>query len=469
MKVDLAAFKKQWQGKSVLAVTLESSRLVVDAMRLEDGESRVVQSFVLPYGAEAVLSNAEKAGQEIAAQLAVAGVREKRCVVCVPPGWALTTSTDVPEISGEDLRGYLELRAEQEFPIAVGELRLAHCAYTLPDGKQRATLVAVSAKRLAALERMFQAAGCRIVSISLGLDACLPQDGTPAALHFLANGTHVDLVIAAGGGIAALRSIEGTAAPSEVAFDTARFSREVRITLGGLPDAVRQQLREARFSGAPEAAESLCLEIRQPLHRLGIESRIDRTGGEANSIGTARAAAEQHLRQQPVVFEFVTPEVNRWQTMLSRFESRQRRWAVAAGVALVLLPLIVFFIRSRIESGLQGEWKRMRGTVAELEALQQGIRKFRPWFDSTPTNIQLFDSLVEAFPEQGEVWAKTVEVDADHKVTGAAFARSEAALTNFLDRLRARPGVVGLQRLQSRGENPIQFSFTYRWEARDGR
>jgi len=105
-----------------------------------------------------VVANPERAGQELAAALTAAGIAEKRCVVCVPPGWALTTSTEVPSVGAEDLRGYLELRAEREFPVAAADLRVAHCAYALPDGSRRATLAAIPAKRMEAVSQMLETA-----------------------------------------------------------------------------------------------------------------------------------------------------------------------------------------------------------------------------------------------------------------------------------------------------------------------
>jgi len=161
LKLDLATLKKRFQTHSVLAVTLESGRIAVDLLRRDEGGSNLMRSFTLPVGAEAVIADAEKTGQLFAEQLAAAGIRERKCVVCLPAGWALTTSTDVPDVEPADLRGYLELRAEREFPIPVSDLRIAHCSYTLPDGKMRATLAALPTKRAEAVERMLAAAGWR--------------------------------------------------------------------------------------------------------------------------------------------------------------------------------------------------------------------------------------------------------------------------------------------------------------------
>ena len=120
----------------------------------------------------------------------------------------------------------------------------------------------------------------------------------------------------------------------------------------------------------------------------------------------------------------------------------------------------------------------MQANVTELDKLQGKLRRFRPWFEATPQSLGAMEALVSAFPDSGETWAKSVQIrDADTagpgvpfiKVTCTGFARSQTALSELIERVRSKPGVVELQRQQVRGEKPIQFSFTYKWEARDAK
>ena len=67
-----------------------------------------------------------------------------------------------------------------------------------------------------------------------------------------------------------------------------------------------------------------------------------------------------------------------------------------------------------------------------------------------------------AFPEGGDVWAKSIEIDENSKVTCSGFARSQGALLPVLDRLRGRPDVTEVQVQQMRGANPVQFTFTFK-------
>lgn len=448
-----AELRKRLQTAQALGVTIEPGRIAVDLVRRDAAGTRTVRSFTLQITVEALLANPEAAGAEFATQLLAGNLRERRCAVCIPPGWALTAPTDVPEMSPEDLRSYLELRAERDFPIAPSELRLAHCAFQLPDGARAATLAGVPVKKLAAVERMLAKAGCRAVSISLGLDRCLAANGSGGALHFLAGAASVDLVTVSGGGVAALRTLAARE-------DAAAMFPEVRISLGRLPEALRAGIQAAKFEGGADAAARLFAGLQGPLQRAGITSALapDEAAGRAGAL-----AAERWLLKAPAAFEFVAPKVSAWQQRARRFDSGRRRWIIAAVAAVVLLPIFVFLIRSSQESGLNAEWNAMRNNVADLETIQQKIRQFRPWFDQSPTSVAILESLAAAFPEAGDVWAKSIEINDDSKVTCTGFARTTAALTNLREALRRRPGVSGLQVQQVRGENPAQFTLVYKW------
>lgn len=480
-------FKKQVQTRSILALTISAERIDVARIRGPVTGLLTTRRFdPVRVGAEEILRNPEKAGTLLAAALDAAGVREKRCAVAVPPAWALTASTDLPTVDPDDLRGYLELRAEREFPIPISELRLGFSAYRLPDGTERATLAALANKRFDAVEAMLAAAGGRrATSVTLDLDDCFHAErtaGTAANLHFLADGGHADVVVLAGGGVAALRTLHGPSgkaaadgATEETAataldvpaangangeFNPAAFCREVRITLGRLPTAVQEQVRAADFGGEPAAARELCDATRDGLARLGITLPND--CGVRRERPAPPRAATRHLRRETVPFEFIVPRPQRWEVWFHRFNTPPGRKIAAGLAAVILLPLLLFFVRSQQESSLQTRWAAMNSTVGDLDALQQKIRKFRPWFDRKPTNVQLLESLFAAFPEGGDVWAKSIQVNGT-KVTCTGFARNQPALLSMLDRLRHRPDVSNLQTQQIRNENPVQFAIVYRW------
>ena len=457
MNLHLQELKKRILPEAALAITLESDKLAVALVSQENGGRRL---FSLATGADAVVADPEKAGKELAAALSAAGVRQRRCVVCLPPGWALTASADLPEIAAEDLRSFLELRAEREFPMGVEELRISHSPYVLPDGKRRTTIAAVPSKRMEAVDKMLAVAGCRAVSVSLALDECLTEP--KPALHFLANGTHTNVVVTAGGGVVSMRSLASPGPTAGAAFDAAAFYREVRITLGRLPEPIRQQVREAHFGGTPASAKRLRDATSDQLLQLGIES----AGGTDDTTASAEAAmkaAQCFLQKQPVAFEFVVPEVKQWEVMLQRANLHGRRRMIVIALGAIALLAVVAIIRSQIEGYYQRRWNRMKDTVAELTVLQQKIGTFQPWFQG-PVTLQMMDALVSVFPEKGDAWAKSVTIKDNGTITCDAFAKNEAAVAALRDRLIAHPGVSAVATEGERGGNPIEFTITFRYD-----
>ena len=479
--LDPARMKKRLQPRSAVALTLEAEQILVSVIRLslEDDGHTVTPGTPIPVRASEVLTNPEKAGAVLAAALDAAGLRDKRCAVCVPPAWALTASADLPPVSADDLRGYLELQAEREFPVALNELRLAHGPYTLPDGKSRAVLAALPARRFEAVEKMLAAANRRPLSVSLALGDTLAQ---PAPmLHFLAAPGQTEVIVTAqGGGVAALRSLPGPVAPEVApesaaalatglgeepsAFDPTGFARELRITLGRLPQSIGQQVRRARFGGDRQAAARLRAATQDTLARMGIElvESADSRAAASTANDTAERAAVLALRRGAVPFEFVVPQPRKWEAAFVRYNTRRYRWIAGIALALVFLPIFGFFVRSQQESHLEKRWAAMRGEVADLDALQNAVRKFRPWFETAPQNLQLLETLFAAFPEQGDVWAKSIQIKPGGVVVCTGFAHNRPAILALTDRLRARPGVTGVQTQQIRGENPVQFTVAYK-------
>ena len=349
--------------------------------------------------------------------------------------------------------------------MAADEMRISHSPYSLPDGKRRTTLAAVPNRRMEAVEKMLAAAGCRAVSVSLALDECLAEP--KPALHFLANGTHTSVVVTAGGGVVSMRSLASPGpADGETPFDAAAFYREVRITLGRLPETLRRQVREARFGGTPASARRLRAATSDQLLGLGLESVNGASNGAGEPREAAVAAAQCFLRKQPVTFEFVVPEVKQWEVMLKRADLKGRKRLIQIGACTIALPVLALLVRGQIEGYYTRRWDKMKDNVAELTSLQQKILMFHPWFKGAPVTVQTMEGLATVFPEQGDVWAKNLIIKDSGQVTLTAFAKSRAAELAFNDRLISHPGVTAVATEGERGTNPIEFTVTFTYNPR---
>ncbi|HYG34117.1 MAG TPA: hypothetical protein VEC99_05005, partial [Clostridia bacterium] len=162
-------------------------------------------------------------------------------------------------------------------------------------------------------------------------------------------------------------------------------------------------------------------------------------------------------------FEFLPPRVTAWQQVLSRYSSGKLRIAGAAACAVILAGVGSFLFQQWQLSRLQSQWLAIAPKVKELELIQQQIRQYRPWNDESFGGLTVLRQLTQAFPEDGVVFAKTVEIRDLRKVTCSGQTRDYQALLRTLDRLRGINGVSEVRLSQIRGKSPMQFTFDFQW------
>src|SRR5271165_5664922 len=95
-------FTKQ-RPSSILGISLDGNRLEGVVLRrsgsaLQTKESVTAQLALAPLSGDPLL-----VGREIRNHLDQAGIRERRCVVCLPISWILTMQTQVPELPEADV------------------------------------------------------------------------------------------------------------------------------------------------------------------------------------------------------------------------------------------------------------------------------------------------------------------------------------------------------------------------------
>ena len=105
----------------------------------------------------------------------------------------------------------------------------------------------------------------------------------------------------------------------------------------------------------------------------------------------------------------------------------------------------------------------MEPNVTELENLQQQIRKFRPWFDESFQSLTILRKLSEAFPEDGVISVKTLDIRDLSTITCSGVARDNQALFKVLDQLRSTKEIANVKIDQIRGKVPLQFTFNFQW------
>jgi hypothetical protein len=408
--------------------------------------------------------------------LEAAGVRERRCVVALPLKWALTAHTQLPALAEEDVASFLRIEAERGFPCDVATLRVSISRYTGPSGEQHAMFAGVPSSHLERLEQILRAAKLRPLSLALGTAALQPPaaESSNGVLALCIGESGVGLQITCGGGVAALRALEGAleSESGERHLNGELIAREARITLGQLPADVRDSVKRIRIFGARPLAQQLAAELRPRFEAggLAIEVVSSYAPGEFGAalpaetpVSPAFSLAAWQLAGRKDPFEFLPPRIPAWKRLAAQYSSGRLRMAAAVAGAVVGIVAAAFGFQQWQLSRLSSRWEKMAPTVQELQAVQDQIRQYRPWYDDSFRCLMVMRQLSLVFPEDGVVTAKTVEIRDGFAVSCSGTARDNAELLRMLTRLRATGEVRDVKVDQIRGQAPVQFTFNFHY------
>src|SRR5215831_4353505 len=109
--------------------------------------------------------------------------------------------------------------------------------------------------------------------------------------------------------------------------------------------------------------------------------------------------------------------------MAARYSSGPLRTAGAAAAGIALVVASLFGYQQWQLSRWRAQWSAISAKVTELEQVTQKINQFRPWFDESVRGLTILKQLTLAFPEEGTVSAKTVEIRDLNAVTCTGVAR----------------------------------------------
>ncbi len=472
----MITLRKKRIPTTALGLALHGSRLEGVLLKRTNGLMQVQKSFNATLALNPLTGDAELVGREIRNHLEQAGIRERRCVVCLPLGWALTLATEVPDMPDEDVPSFLEIEAERGFPYGLEALTVG-CSMLRPaNGERFATQVAVPRSQIEQIERTLKAAQLRPASITLGVTVLqrADKDSAHGVMALVLGDGSVDVQITCAGGVAVLRSLDNVFESESVQnrLSTDLLLREIKITLGQLPGDFRDTVRRVRVFGRGEPARRFLSEAAPRLEAMGMKVELvesyapgefSKSLPSAAEVSPAFSAAARCITGVPAVFEFLSPKVSAFHQLTQRFSSRKLGWISAAAAALVLLAGGAFAVQQYQLSKLRSQWDGMSAKVRELDEMQTLIRRFRPWFDTTFRNLTMLRKVTEAFPEEGVVTAKSLEIRDVSAVSCSGVANDNQALLKMLEQLRASKDVRDLKVDNIRGKTPLQFTFNFHW------
>jgi hypothetical protein len=469
-------FRKRKKLTSLVGLALAGSRLDGVVLRHTGGALQAQQSFSATLTLDPLTAAPELVGREIRNHLDAAGVRERHCVFGLPVKWALTAHTELPPLPEADAASLLQMEMERGFPSDPATLQLSNSRCPLAENKTHVLIAGIPRTHIAALDLVLTAAKLKPVSFNFGLSALqLPADEKSNGVLALAIGENtVSLQISCGGGVVALRAFEGTVEneAGRRVLHTEAVARETRITLGQLPAGLRDAVKHIRIFGPRELAQPLADEMELRFEPAGLDVEVvaaysaDAFGAQLPAqtpVSAAFSLAARWLMGQSPAFEFLPPKPTVIEQFVAKYSSGRLRTAgaIAAGVLVIVGGLFGF---QQIELWrLRSQWSAIAEKVQQLQVVQNQVQQFQPWYDKSYRALAILRQLTLAFPEDGTVTAKTIEIENGNTISCSGNAQDDAALLATLARLRASDGVSGLKVDLIHGKSPMQFTFDFQY------
>jgi hypothetical protein len=148
----------------------------------------------------------------------------------------------------------------------------------------------------------------------------------------------------------------------------------------------------------------------------------------------------------------------------SRF-AKPAVWAAVLGATVVLAIAAAWFDLASQRREVKDMQARLKEAQPEIKAAEAAIARIsfaQRWNDQDPRVLAVLRDLTAVFPGDGRVWANTVNVQDDGRVTLTGRGTSEPAAQAALDRLRASGRFTELKVLDMRpaGRNSGDVSFS---------
>jgi hypothetical protein len=458
---------------SLLGLSLDGSRLEGVWLKRTGDALQIAGSLSVTLTLDPLTAATELVGREIRNHLDAAEIRERRCVVALPLKWALVAQTKLPQLAEADTASFLQLEAERSFPCDIATLVTATSRSKSATGEEHATFIGMPRSHIAALEAALRVAGLKPESFSLGITS-LQRPAVDTALTLTIGESHVGLQITSGGGVVGLRSLGGAVENTggRITLHTDVIARELRITLGQLSESARNSLRAVKIFGAREPAQELATGLQRRIGALNLSVDVV-TRYEAEEFGVviptdspvsaAFSLAAEKLAGCAATFDFLPPIVSPYQQLMARYGTgKLRKVGLIAGGAVALV-VGAFLIQQIILWRLQSRWADIKTQVTELQTTQAKIKQYRPWFDESARSLSILRQLTQAFPEDGVVTAKTIEMREGNLVTCTGTAKDMNSLLNVQKKLSQSGNVADVKLNRIQGKSPMQFTFDFRW------
>lgn len=457
--------------KSMIGIDLEHGQMrILHAVR--NGKGILIRKTVsAALSIDPLTCSPELLGQEIRNQLTAAGIRDTHCVISLSLKWVLRHRIEIPDLSEEDRVSFLQLQAEKKFPFALDDLSLASTGCKTQEGTSLVTLAAVPLTYIQIITAACKTAKLKPVSVTVGYPNLNESLSGRTVIYLEKREEGIDFLCLYNGKCPYFRFLESEPSHEFSALNEEALIREIRISIHELSGELQKSLEGIYLNGPPGWVETFLPTLRrcfpslpvEPISSEAVSGHSQHPASFDAKIVSLYGCVSRYLERHASEIEFLPPKIGRFEKLVSRISSRRNLLLGGTAAAAILLVCSLFVYQSIQLSRYEAQWNAIRDRVAEVESIQNRVKQFRPWFDTSCPSLSALLTLTRSFPEEGSVWAKTIEIENIHMVSCTGMARDNREWLAMLDRLNQDSQVEKLQVQQMQGQSPIQYRFNFLW------
>jgi Tfp pilus assembly PilM family ATPase len=356
-----------------------------------------------------------------------------RAVVGLPAKWIVAQQREVPPASAAAVADTLRLQAERSFAPEIKDVQVDFAGQSSLDSVQKLLLVAVPGQQLERITELADAAGLRLVAVTVStlcLALAVSDEHKPRVVVNLGRDV-AELAVCMRASPRSLKHVAISWAGASPMLGP--LGSEIRRTVSLMADgdgvaSVPHLLvsdRGGMQSGAADILQKeqgLSRPDRDDLAFLKVTAAGEMQGRAAGlAVPTALALAGGQARLLPV--DFLHSKLSPKQK--ARF-GRRTIWAGAVGIMVIgLFAALFVHVRGlgRQRDDLIRRLDSYRTQIKADQALIDQVAYAELWYDARPGVLECLRQLSETFPQEGVIWTSSLKLSDNSKASADSKSR----------------------------------------------
>jgi hypothetical protein len=469
------------RGNKMLGLAVGEKSILIAEVSAVLGQCQVARSGVFSYTEGATLAQPEALGEALHNYLKQEGFSSKPAIFGIPAKWVLTKSKELPPVDPALAADMLRIQVESEFSAELKDLVYDYAGQSSAAGLSEVLLAATPRRHIDAIHKIAETARLDVQGIAptgVVLSVATTR-GNSDALVLSITPSSTELAAQRGASPSLLRHVgSSSAVTAAVAGEVRRASllmprNGTTAGNGSANGREHWQIVVWDDAGLDLGARRAATDALGPSSRSGDFSSLG--AGElpagVSACAAAVALAVAGLTDADLPIDFLH---SRLAPPKKPVLPRQTVLAIAAGVAILMIVILMFVDRYRRENDLAAKQYQLLEKQKLLTGAEPEIARneyARNWHAS-PRYLDCLRDLTNDFPADGQLFVTSFTMHDNMKgeIGGKSTANNDRSVRDLVEKLRTRRDkrfldveMKSVDKRQIRAGQEISFTITLKY------